>query len=138
MHCYPQVLNVSDHTEQPSGAHPACLLCKLICEDPCRAAMRQGLQPPANQRGLGQTHPLHAVQGVSAEAFAADLVVQQRLAKKLKLKSTESVAGPEDGLDHLFKGEPRPLVSGMMQTLGEWSLLSFWSAQQNWCEASCC
>ena len=70
--------------------------------------MRQGLQPPASQRGPGQTCPLHALQGVSAEAFAADLVVQQRLAKKLKLKSTDSVAGPQDGLDRLFKGEPRP------------------------------
>ena len=47
-------------------------------------------------------------------------MVQQRLAKKLKLKSTDSVAGPEDGLDRLFKGEPRPLLSSMMQTLREW------------------
>ena len=94
----------------------ACCVSQTV-GDAGRAAMRQGLQPPASQCGLGHTHPLAALQGVSAEAFAADLVVQQRLAKKLKLKSTKSVAGPEDGLDRLFKGEPRQLVSSMMQTL---------------------
>ena len=130
MHCYPQVLNFRNQTEAvPCRAYPACLVCKTGGGGPGGAAVRQGLQPPASHGGLGQAHPLPALQGVSAEAFTADLVVQQRLAKKLKLKSTESVAGPADGLDRLFKGEPYPLVSSMMQMLEEGSLLSLWSPQ---------